>query len=85
MNKIRLIFLLFISFFIGLVSFIMLTYFEHEKVAKYGESVRELGHEVLEMRDQITNSALTRISNPYQLSENLVTLERELQELNLSY
>ncbi len=85
MNKIRLIFLLFISFFIGLVSFIMLTYFEHEKVAKYGESVRELGHEVLEMRDQITNSALTGISNPYQLSENLVTLEKELQELNLSY
>lgn len=85
MNKIRLIFLLFISIFIGLVSFIMLTYFEHEKVAKYGESVRELGHEVLEMRDQITNSALTGISNPYQLSENLVTLEKELQELNLSY
>ncbi|MFM2607755.1 ATP-binding protein [Vibrio chagasii] len=85
MNKIRLIFLLFISIFIGLVSFIMLTYFEHEKVTKYGESVRELGHEVLEMRDQITNSALTGISNPYQLSENLVTLERELQELNLSY
>lgn len=85
MNKIRLIFLLFISLFIGLVSFIMLTYFEHEKVAKYGESIRELGHEVLEMRDQITNSALTGISNPYQLSENLVTLEKELQELNLSY
>ncbi|MCG9693655.1 ATP-binding protein [Vibrio sp. Isolate22] len=85
MNKIRLIFLLFISLFIGLMSFIMLTYFEHEKVAKYGESVRELSHEVLEMRDQITNSALTGISNPYQLSENLVTLERELQELNLSY
>lgn len=85
MNKIRLIFLLFISLFIGLMSFIMLTYFEHEKVAKYGESVRELGHEVLEMRDQITNSALTGISNPYQLSENLVTLEKELQELNLSY
>ena len=85
MNKIRLIFLLFISIFIGLVSFIMLTYFEHEKVAKYGESVRELGHEVLEMRDQITNSALAGISNPYQLSENLVTLEKELQELNLSY
>ncbi|MFM2644202.1 ATP-binding protein [Vibrio chagasii] len=85
MNKIRLVFLLFISLFIGLMSFIMLTYFEHEKVAKYGESVRELGHEVLEMRDQITNSALTGISNPYQLSENLVTLEKELQELNLSY
>ncbi|NOH31908.1 hybrid sensor histidine kinase/response regulator [Vibrio chagasii] len=85
MNKIRLIFLLFISIFIGLVSFIMLTYFEHEKVANYGESVRELGHEVLEMRDQITNSALAGISNPYQLSENLVTLEKELQELNLSY
>lgn len=85
MNKIRLIFLLFISIFIGLVSFIMLTYFEHEKVTKYGESVQELGHEVLEMRDQITNSALAGISNPYQLSENLVTLEKELQELNLSY
>ncbi|CAH7417722.1 response regulator [Vibrio sp. 070316B] len=85
MNKIRLIFLLFISLFIGLMSFIMLTYFEHEKVARYGESVRELGHEILEMRDQITNSALTGISNPYQLSENLVTLERELQVLNLSY
>ncbi|WP_425609991.1 hypothetical protein [Vibrio lentus] len=66
MNKIRLIFLLFISLFVGLVSFIMLTYFEHEKVTKYGESVRELGHEVLEMRDQITNAALAGISNPYK-------------------
>ncbi|TKF44429.1 ATP-binding protein [Vibrio lentus] len=85
MNKIRLIFLLFISLFVGLVSFIMLTYFEHEKVTKYGESVRELGHEVLEMRDQITNAALAGISNPYQMTANLVTLEKELQLLKGSY
>ncbi|MDD1825370.1 ATP-binding protein [Photobacterium sp. ZSDE20] len=85
MNKVRLIFLLFISLFIGLISFIMLTYSEHEKVTEYGESVRELGHEVLEMRDQITNAALAGISNPYKMSANLVTLEKELQELRNSY
>lgn len=85
MNKIRLIFLFFISLFVGLVSLIILTYSEHEKVSEYGESVRELGHEVLEMRDQITNAALADISNPYQISAELVRLEIELQELKGSY
>ncbi|PTP90187.1 ATP-binding protein [Vibrio splendidus] len=85
MNKIRLIFLLFFSLFLALVSLIILTYSEHGKVSKYGESVRELGHEVLEMRDQITNAALADISNPYQISADLVRLEIELQELKDSY
>ncbi|MCX2757112.1 ATP-binding protein [Vibrio sp. Sgm 22] len=84
MNKIRLIFLLFISLFIGLISFIMLTYSEHENVTEYGEPIRELGHEVLEMRDHITNAALAGISNPYQMSADLVALERELQKLRES-
>ncbi|MEZ8687092.1 ATP-binding protein [Vibrio splendidus] len=85
MNKIRLIFLLFFSLFLALVSLIILTYSEHGKVSEYGESVRELGHEVLEMRDQITNAALADISNPYQISAYLVRLEIELQELKDSY
>lgn len=85
MNKIRLIFLLFFSLFLALVSLIILTYSEHGKVSEYGESVRELGHEVLEMRDQITNAALADISNPYQISADLVRLEIELQELKDSY
>ncbi|MCK8085291.1 ATP-binding protein [Vibrio sp. 1CM8B] len=85
MNKIRLIFLLFVSLFIGLISFIMLTYSEHEKVTEYGVPIRELGHEVLEMRDHITNAALAGISNPYQMSADLVALERELQLLRESY
>ena len=85
MNKIRLIFLLFFSLFLALVSLIILTYSEHGKVSEYGESVRELGHEVLEMRDQITNAALADISNPYQISADLVRLEIELQELKNSY
>ncbi|MEZ8864499.1 ATP-binding protein [Vibrio splendidus] len=85
MNKIRLIFLLFFSLFLALVSLIILTYSEHGKVSEYGESVRELGHEVLEMRDQITNAALVGISNPYQMSADLVRLEIELQELKDSY
>ncbi|MDH5887957.1 ATP-binding protein [Vibrio splendidus] len=85
MNKIRLIFLLFFSLFLALVSLIILTYSEHGKVSEYGESVRELGHEVLEMRDQITNAALADISNPYQMSADLVRLEIELQELKDSY
>lgn len=85
MNKIRLTFLVFVSLLVCLFSYIMLTYSEHAKVSKYGDSVRELGHEVLEMRDQITNASLTVISNPYQMSANLVTLEKELQELRDSY
>ncbi|MFA0012306.1 ATP-binding protein [Vibrio lentus] len=85
MNRIRLIFLLFLALFIGLVSLLTLTYFEHEKIAKYGGVVRELGHEVLEMRDQITSTAIAGISNPYQLSASLVNLEKELQKLKQSY
>ncbi|MEZ9300580.1 hypothetical protein AB4168_19040 [Vibrio splendidus] len=85
MNKIRLIFLFFISLFVGLVSLIILTYSEYGKVSEYGDSVRELGHEVLEMRDQVTNAALVGISNPYQMSANLVNLEIDLQELKGSY
>ncbi|MFV8461156.1 ATP-binding protein [Vibrio campbellii] len=85
MNKIRLIFLLFITLFIGLISFIILTNSEHERVTKYGEPIRELGHEVLEMRDHITNAALTGTSDPYQMSEDLVSLEKELQQLKESY
>lgn len=85
MNKIRLIFLLFITLFIGLISFIILTNSEHERVTKYGEPIRELGHEVLEMRDHITNAALTGTSDPYQMSEDLVSLEKELQQLRESY
>ncbi|MDA0151405.1 ATP-binding protein [Vibrio sp. Makdt] len=85
MNKIRLIFLLFITLFIGLISFIILTNSEHERVTKYREPIRELGHEVLEMRDHITNAALTGTSDPYQMSEDLVSLEKELQQLRESY
>ncbi|MFZ3408059.1 ATP-binding protein [Vibrio chagasii] len=85
MNKIRLILLLFITLFIGLISFIILTNSEHERVTKYGEPIRELGHEVLEMRDHITNAALTGTSDPYQMSEDLVSLEKELQQLRESY
>ena len=85
MNKIRLIFLFFISLFVGLVSLIILTYSEYGKVSEYGDSVRELGHEVLEMRDQVTNAALVGISNPYQMSADLVNLEIDLQELKANY
>ncbi len=37
------------------------------------------------MRDQITNAALAGISNPYQITANLVALEKELQLLKGSY
>ncbi|WP_061031052.1 ATP-binding protein [Vibrio splendidus] len=82
MNKIRLIFLLFVTLFI---SFIILTNSEYERVTEYGEPIRELGHEVLEMRDHITNAALTGTSDPYQMSEDLVILEKELQQLREIY
>lgn len=85
MNKIRLALLLFVSLFVGLISAIVLTYAEHENVVEYSESVRELGHEILEMRDKVTNSALAGISNPYQMSANLVRLEKKLQTLRESY
>ncbi|NOI02601.1 response regulator [Vibrio kanaloae] len=85
MNKIRLALLLFVSLFVGLISAIVLTYTEHENVVEYSESVRELGHEILEMRDKVTNSALAGISNPYQMSANLVRLEKKLQTLRDSY
>ncbi|MCK8079692.1 ATP-binding protein [Vibrio sp. 1CM24A] len=85
MNKVRLVFLVFISLFVVLISFIVLTYSEHDKVSKYGGAVLVLGHEVLEMRDHITNAALTEISTPYQMSADLVTLEKELQALKDSY
>lgn len=85
MNKIRLALLLFVSLFVGLISAIVLTYTEHENVVEYSESVRELGHEILEMRDKVTNSALAGISNPYQMSANLVRLEKKLQTLRESY
>ncbi|WKY59576.1 ATP-binding protein [Vibrio sp. SNU_ST1] len=85
MNKIKLTFLAFTLSFIALISFTVLSYIEHERVASYGKLARELGHEVLNMRDQITNSAITGISNPYQLSANLVHLEKELQKLRSSY
>ncbi|CAH7067388.1 Histidine kinase [Vibrio chagasii] len=85
MNKIRLIFLLFVTLFISLISFIILTNSEYERVTEYGEPIRELGHEVLEMRDHITNAALTGNSDPYQMSEDLVILEKELQQLREIY
>ncbi|CAH7291783.1 Histidine kinase [Vibrio chagasii] len=85
MNKIRLIFLLFVTLFISLISFIILTNSEYERVTEYGEPIRELGHEVLEMRDHITNAALTGTSAPYQMSEDLVILEKELQQLREIY
>ncbi|CAH7170246.1 Histidine kinase [Vibrio chagasii] len=82
MNKIRLIFLLFVTLFISLI---ILTNSEYERVTEYGEPIRELGHEVLEMRDHITNAALTGTSDPYQMSEDLVILEKELQQLREIY
>ncbi|CAH7045528.1 Histidine kinase [Vibrio chagasii] len=85
MNKIRLIFLLFVTLLISLISFIILTNSEYERVTEYGEPIRELGHEVLEMRDHITNAALTGTSDPYQMSEDLVILEKELQQLREIY
>ncbi|CAH7083409.1 Histidine kinase [Vibrio chagasii] len=85
MNKIRLIFLLFVTLFISLISFIILTNSEYERVTEYGEPIRELGHEVLEMRDHITNAALTGTFDPYQMSEDLVILEKELQQLREIY
>lgn len=37
------------------------------------------------MRDHITNAALAGVSNPYQMSADLVALERQLQQLRESY
>ncbi|KJY70674.1 histidine kinase [Vibrio coralliilyticus] len=80
MNKIRLAFAAFILIFIAICSYVYMAYGELNKLAKYDEQVRTMGHEVIELRDEVIGASIRGISDPYQMANQLVELERELTE-----
>ncbi|WP_254230488.1 hypothetical protein [Vibrio coralliilyticus] len=80
MNKIRLAFAAFILIFIAMCSYVYMAYGELNKLAKYDEQVRTMGHEVIELRDEVIGASIRGISDPYQMANQLVELERELTE-----
>ncbi|MCG9597699.1 ATP-binding protein [Vibrio sp. Isolate25] len=82
MNKIKLLFAFATLIFIGSCTYVYLAYVELNKLAQYDKRVRIMGHEVIELRDEIISASIQGISEPYQVTNQLVNLERELQQFH---
>ncbi|MDN3609778.1 ATP-binding protein [Vibrio ostreicida] len=81
MDRIKLTFVGFTIITTLLFSYIALTYGELKKINNYNQIVRQIGHQTIEMRDQIIRSSLHGLSETKALNRDLVELEYELQRL----
>ncbi len=79
MNKIKLTFVVFFLLFLSMCGYVYLAYSELTKLAKYDAQVRNLGHEVIELKDEVVGASIRGLTSPYELTNHLVKIEREIQ------
>ncbi|KJY93630.1 histidine kinase [Vibrio neptunius] len=79
MNKIKLTFVVFFLLFLSMCGYVYLAYSELTKLAKYDDLVRNLGHEVVELKDKVVGASIRGLTSPYELTSHLVSIEKEIQ------
>ncbi|NOJ24959.1 ATP-binding protein [Vibrio coralliilyticus] len=79
MNKIKLTFAVFSLLFLSMCGYVYLAYVELTKLAKYDVLVRNLGHEVVELKDEIVGASIRGLTSPYELTNHLVSIEKDIQ------
>lgn len=67
------------------MSVLWLQYVEYKSISHYRQLVSHLGHDIVEIRDEITLSSINGLNEPYQLNRQLVDIEREVHHLEKVY
>ncbi|CAH0533223.1 Sensor histidine kinase RcsC [Vibrio stylophorae] len=68
-----------------IIASIFILYMEYNRLIIYRTMVTEIGHEVINIRDTVTQHALEPDTDPYYLTQVLVEIERNIQEELASY
>ncbi|MCL9779973.1 response regulator [Vibrio sp. S4M6] len=68
-----------------LISASVLLYMEYTQLSNYRSVVVNLGHKIIELRDQVTQQALTPTSDPYQIASSTVKLEKQVENMMESH
>ena len=85
MNLTKILFSLVSVLSVSICTLVYFLYQEHKQISEYYTSVSSLGHEVIEVRDAVTNHALSPQLDPYFLNAEIVSLEKESNNLLSSY
>nr|WP_086938502.1 ATP-binding protein [Thaumasiovibrio occultus] len=85
MNKTKSLFVVAVFILAGLLGAVTALYLEYRQITQYRGQVSELGHEIIEARDAVTQHVLNANSDPYYLTQVLVDIERETQYIVESY
>ncbi|MDC5806919.1 hypothetical protein OPW36_22205 [Vibrio europaeus] len=85
MNLTKILFSLASVLSLSIGTIVYFLYQEHKQITEYYSSISSLGHEIIEVRDAVTNHALSPQLDPYFLNAEIVNLEKESQDLLSSY
>lgn len=85
MNFTKILFSLASVLSLSIGTLVYFLYQEHKQISQYSSSVSALGHELIEVRDAVTNHALSPQLDPYFLNAEIVNLEKESKDLLTHY
>ncbi|NOI80826.1 response regulator [Vibrio tubiashii] len=85
MNLTKILFSLASVLSLSIGTLVYFLYQEHKQITEYYSSISSLGHEIIEVRDAVTNHALSPQLDPYFLNAEIVNLEKESKGLLSSY
>jgi len=85
MNQTKVLFSVASAIVLSVVLVVYFLYLEHRHITSYQSAISSLGHEVISVRDAVTNHALSPQLDPYYLNSVIVDLERESKALLLNY
>ncbi|OIQ26434.1 ATP-binding protein [uncultured Vibrio sp.] len=85
MNKTTALFLFTILALLCFGFFSLQLYKEHARLVHYRSGVSELGHEVIELRDKVTQHIIYKERDPYFLTQEIVNIETSIEALALSF
>ncbi|MFM2587227.1 ATP-binding protein [Vibrio sp. TBV020] len=85
MNLTKILFSIASILSLSICTVVYFLYIEHKQITSYYAAISALGHEVIEVRDVVTNHALSPQLDPYYLNSVIVDLEKESEALRSSY
>ena len=81
MNRTKVVYAVSVVISVVLLSFVAVLYVEHQRLSSYRSFVTQVGHEVITVKDSVTQHALNTQSDPYYLTQVLVEIEKEAQTI----
>lgn len=68
-----------------LLASLIASYLEYKTVTDYRTKVSMQGHDLIYIRDKVTLDAISGIEAPYQLTNRLVKLEKDIHDLDVKF